>query len=82
MQNIKKRFDGEDLDDIRSSEGHQSPRYSRPSGDLSRRSGDRDRYDADHQLLSDDFASFDLRDNEGEHFSFPFLLSLSSNLIN
>lgn len=65
MQNIRKRFDGDDLADIRAGEGHQSPLYSRASGELSRRSADHARYDADPQLLSDDFSAFDLRDHDG-----------------
>ena len=68
MQNIKKRFDGDDLDDIHAA-GHQSPHYSRASGALSRQSADHARYDADPQLLSDDFSAFDLRDHDHEGWS-------------
>jgi hypothetical protein len=32
---------------------------------MSRRSGDRERYDADPQVLSDDFSALELRDTEG-----------------
>lgn len=68
VQNFKKRLDGDDLDDIHGSQGYgggQSYGTSRRSGDLGRRSGDRDRYDADPQVLGDDFAALELRDSEG-----------------
>jgi len=70
VQNIKKKIDGED-DEPRPVEGYthgyaESQTYNRPrrSADLSRRSGDRERYDADPQLLGDDFSALDLRDSE------------------
>lgn len=42
--------------------------YGRPrrSGDMGRRSGDRERYDADPQVLGDDFSALELRDSEGK----------------
>jgi hypothetical protein len=70
VQNFKKKLDGED-DEPRPAEGYthgyaESQTYNRPrrSADLSRRSGDRERYDADPQLLGDDFSALDLRDSE------------------
>ncbi|KKY27654.1 putative cue domain [Phaeomoniella chlamydospora] len=73
VQNFKKRIDGEDLDDLNSqqsepSQGYQSrggaATYGRRSGDTTRRSADRDRYDADPQVLPDDFSTLELRDAE------------------
>ncbi|GIK02701.1 ubiquitin-binding protein cue5 [Aspergillus viridinutans] len=68
VQNLKKRIDGEDVDEGPSSQRYgEGQGYSRPrrSGDMGRRSGDRERYDADPQLLSDDFSALELRDSEG-----------------
>ena len=40
------------------------PNYSdRRSADMGRRSGDRERYDADPQVLGDDFAGLNMRDD-------------------
>ncbi|EYE92516.1 putative CUE domain protein [Aspergillus ruber CBS 135680] len=67
VQNLKKRWDGEDMDEAQSGRSYdEEPSYTRPrrSGDLGRRSGDRERYDADPQLLDDDFAALELRDAE------------------
>lgn len=33
---------------------------------MGRRSGDRERYDADPQVLGDDFSALELRDSEGK----------------
>ncbi|KAH1763800.1 ubiquitin-binding protein cue5 [Aspergillus fumigatus] len=68
VQNLKKRLDGEDVDEGPSNQRYgEGQGYSRPrrSGDMGRRSGDRERYDADPQLLSDDFSALELRDSEG-----------------
>ena len=75
VQNFKKRLDGEDLDDINSQPVRQGypnqggagggPMYGRRSGDMARRSAERDRYDADPQVLPDDFSNLELRDSEG-----------------
>ncbi|KAF4194685.1 hypothetical protein CNMCM8927_007134 [Aspergillus lentulus] len=67
VQNLKKRLDGEDVDEGPSNQRYgEGQGYSRPrrSGDMGRRSGDRERYDADPQLLSDDFSALELRDSE------------------
>lgn len=72
VTNLKKRIDGEDLDEEQpqSSQEYeqQHSSYGRPrrSGDMSRRSGDRERYDADPQVLGDDFSALELRDSEGK----------------
>ncbi|KAH0543850.1 hypothetical protein FGG08_001889 [Glutinoglossum americanum] len=75
---LKKKIDGEDDEDgyDRPSAGakpgynpnlQQRPYGQRRSGDSGRRSTDRDRerYDADPRVLSDDFVGLDLKHNEG-----------------
>ncbi len=76
---MKKKIDGDDDDeddddhDDRSPRGNQGfdPRPSRTqsggrrSAELGRRSVDRDRYDADPQVLGDDFTNLQLNDLEG-----------------
>ncbi|KAL2872186.1 uncharacterized protein BJX67DRAFT_341740 [Aspergillus lucknowensis] len=67
VQNLKKRLDGEEEEyDNHNAREYGEERYGRPrrSGDLRRRSGDRERYDADPQVLSDDFSALELRDTE------------------
>lgn len=67
VTNFKKRLDGDDLDEEPSERQEQPAPYARPrrSGDMARRSGDRERYDADPQVLGDDFSALELRDGEG-----------------
>ncbi|KAJ5086338.1 hypothetical protein NUU61_007645 [Penicillium alfredii] len=66
VQNLKKRIDGEDVDEEPSQTHREASPYGRPrpSGELGRRSGDRERYDADPQVLGDDFSALELRDSE------------------
>ncbi|KAJ5546913.1 Ubiquitin system component Cue [Penicillium frequentans] len=66
VTNFKKRLDGDDLDEEPSERQEQPAPYGRPrrSGDMARRSGDRERYDADPQVLGDDFSALELRDGE------------------
>lgn len=74
VQNLKKRIDGEEMDDDEAAQGYHEPQNynrSRPSGELGRRSGDREHYDADPQVLSDDFTALELRDTEGRSFDIP-----------
>ena len=67
VSDFKKRIDGEEPE-----ASNDGPRYDpkgqgyRPSqrSYSVRRSGDRDRYDADPQVLGDDFAALELRDDE------------------
>jgi len=68
VTNLKKRIDGEEVDEEPSQNQRESPAYGRPrrSGDMGRRSGDRERYDADPQVLGDDFSALELRDSEGK----------------
>lgn len=67
VQNLKKRLDGEDQDSAPSSQRYrnESDAQTRRSGELGRRSGDRERYDADPQVLSDDISALEMRDTEG-----------------
>lgn len=76
VTSLKKKIDGEDEDDYQAPPPRAAPQgyYSGPpqqpygirgSGELARRSGDRERYDADPQLIGDDFATLQLRDGEG-----------------
>ncbi|KAJ5186573.1 hypothetical protein N7449_011337 [Penicillium cf. viridicatum] len=66
VTNLKKRIDGDDLDEEPTQNQRETPAQARPrrSGDMSRRSGDRERYDADPQVFSDDFSALELRDGE------------------
>lgn len=76
VENFKKKLDGEDEHVGYRDDGPREPRgyaqgYAegqtyrmRRSAD-GRRSGDRDRYDADPQVLGDDFSALELRDAEG-----------------
>lgn len=67
---FKKKIDGEDEEDFE----NQPPRlaqnytsgqsYGRRSQDGARRSADMQRYDADPQLIGDDFSKLDLKDGE------------------
>ncbi len=66
MSDLKKKIDGEDVDDDDEDQRRDYTNYGRrPSqGFGTRRSGERDRYDADPQVLGDDFAGLELRDDE------------------
>jgi hypothetical protein len=83
FQTMKKRFDEEFAEEPSGSGQHQqqhqyqqqqqqrpgqgSYRGGRPSGETGRRSGDYERYDADPQVLSDDFAGMKFH-NDGSEF--------------
>ncbi|KAI9678193.1 MAG: ubiquitin-binding protein cue5 [Caeruleum heppii] len=74
VTDLKKKIDGDDDDE--NNYGHpasgsgsntgasQQPYGIRQSGELHRRSADRDRYDADPHVLSDDFGGLELRDDD------------------
>ncbi|PYH95841.1 hypothetical protein BO71DRAFT_397642 [Aspergillus ellipticus CBS 707.79] len=66
VTNLKKRLDGEPEESSAAAQTHPEESYGRPrrSRDLGRRSGDRERYDADPQILNDDFSGLELRDAE------------------
>lgn len=76
VTNFKKKLDGEDDEDFSSQPirpaqgfqaGHQShPNRGRKNSEMARRSSDRDRYDADPQVLGDDFSTLEIRDTEGK----------------
>ena len=77
MTNFKKKIDGEDDEDFQgppppAASGYNaastrpSP-FGRRSGEYPRHSADHDRYDADPQVLGDDFTNLHLRDHEGRH---------------
>jgi CDK inhibitor PHO81 len=72
ITNLKKKIDGEDVGSGPSEDGQgaaqtrpNQPYGPRRSGD-SRRSGDYNRYDADPQVLGDDFAGIQLNDDGSE----------------
>ena len=73
--NLKKRIDGDDLSDIHAeqqrqeqgyNQGYQNQQYSSRRSPTGRRSGDSGRYDADPQVLSDDFTGIQLNDDTSE----------------
>ena len=70
VNNLKKKIDGEDEDDYqkppRQNYAPQQPYGNRRSNEFGRRSADRERYDADPQVLGDDFAGLSMKDNEGK----------------
>lgn len=78
ITNLKKRIDGDDGDDLQgrssshptyqsdSIQGQTPHQYpGKRSGEYAGRSGDRERYDADPQVLGDDFTGLHLRDETG-----------------
>lgn len=73
VNSLKKKIDGEDEDDFqgRPAQGGYMPQQQytgRRSSEFVRRSTDRERYDADPQVLGDDFAGLRMTDNEGKAF--------------
>ncbi|KAL8854689.1 MAG: hypothetical protein Q9221_000471 [Calogaya cf. arnoldii] len=74
VTNFKKKIDGEDDDDFhgpppQAASGYNAgstrpPPFGRRSGEYPRRSADHDRYDADPQVLGDDFTNLHLKDHE------------------
>jgi hypothetical protein len=68
ITNLKKRMDG-DGEDVSPQQGYSSPGSdpyrSRRSGD-GRQSSDYNRYDADPELLSDDFAGIQMKSDDGK----------------
>lgn len=90
VTSLRKKIDGDD-DDLYNDGADQQTRTNqgydlrpsrvqsgnRRSGETGRRSVDRDRYDADPQVLGDDFTNLQLHDLEG---STCYWLLLDSNL--
>ena len=68
MNNLKKRIDGEEDDDFQKQSAAPAQGYSqyggRRSSEFGRRSVDRERYDADPQVIGDDFSGLQLHDSE------------------
>ena len=70
VTSLKKKIDGEEDDDFQGrppQQGYPAQQHygGRRSGEYKRRSADRERYDADPQVLGDDFSGLQMRDNEG-----------------
>jgi hypothetical protein len=69
LGNWKKKLDGEDSEETftsqpaRPAQGYNQQSYRRRSGDA-RRSADMSRYDADPEVIGDDFSRLELRDSE------------------
>lgn len=69
LGNLKKKIDGEDDGEgfnsqpARPAQKYNQQSYSRRSGDA-RRSADMSRYDADPEVIGDDFSKLELRDSE------------------
>lgn len=88
ITNLRKRIDGDDIGEIHAEQERHAQGYnqeyenqqygSRRSGEAGRRSGDSGRYDADPQVLSDDFAGIQLNDETSElhHIVTPRTTSL------
>ena len=77
LTTIKKKIDGDDEGGFQSPppraatgyripQQQQSPYRGRRSSEMGRRSADRERYDADPQVLGDDFTGLNLRDDESK----------------
>ncbi|QSZ32825.1 hypothetical protein DSL72_002405 [Monilinia vaccinii-corymbosi] len=70
ITNLKKKLDGEDTEEESSTQGYNSNQHtqyrSRRSAER-RRSGDYNRYDADPQVLGDDFAGIQLNEDGSRH---------------
>ena len=71
VNKLKKRIDGEEDESFQGQPVHPAQNYGgspsqgqRRSGDYGRRSADQERYDADPQVLGDDFTNLQLRDQE------------------
>jgi hypothetical protein len=75
VNSLKKKIDGEDEDNFSQppKQGYQPQQNygGRGSNELGRRSADRERYDADPQVLGDDFAGLSMKDNEGKFQACP-----------
>ncbi|KAJ9644548.1 ubiquitin-binding protein cue5 [Coniosporium apollinis] len=85
ITDFRKKIEGEDEDeDLYSSRSSASNRRQdlgpsqsqqlygiRKSAETARRSGDRERYDADHRVLGDDFTALELRDDESSSHKRP-----------
>ncbi|KFY21877.1 hypothetical protein V493_07034 [Pseudogymnoascus sp. VKM F-4281 (FW-2241)] len=88
--NLRKRIDGDDMGEIHAdqqrqeqgyNQGYQNQQYSSRRSDTGRRSGESGRYDADPQVLSDDFTGIQLNDDTSElhHIVTPRSTSLPNH---
>src|SRR5450755_653532 len=84
VANLKKKIDGEDEEDFnapaRPGPGYQTQQYPYRRSGEGRSSADRERYDADPQVLGDDFSGLELRDAEGSETpcnAFQVIISLT-----
>jgi hypothetical protein len=71
ISGLRKKLDGDDENDFtnqppKPAQGYPSggQSFGRQSGEMARQSADRDRYDADPELIGDDFSRLELRDND------------------
>lgn len=82
ITNLKKKLDGDDTDEESSTQGYNSNQHtqyrSRRSGE-GRQSGDYNRYDADPQVLGDDFAGIQLNVDGSRHEGSDSRASHSAN---
>ncbi|KAI9756412.1 MAG: ubiquitin-binding protein cue5 [Lichina confinis] len=74
VTDLRKKIDGDESDEMSGSpsQGYGAGSYqqgygARRSAELDRRSGERDRYDADPRVLGDDFAALELKDDDAHH---------------
>ena len=73
VTDLRKKIDGDESDEMSGtpSQSYGAGSYqqgygARRSAESGRRSGERDRYDADPQVLGDDFGALELKDDDGE----------------
>ena len=88
VNKLKKKIDGEEDEDFQGQPVHSAENYSggpsrgqyggRRSGEHGRRSADQERYDADPQVLGDDFTNLQLKDQESEFIPKSVNVSYSS----
>ena len=72
INNIRKQFDGDESEEERPPP--PPPRKGQQA--YPRRSGDRDRYDADPQVLGDDFTKLRLQDDTSKSLQVKIIQSL------
>jgi hypothetical protein len=65
ITNLRKKIDGEEEDEEPPPPPRRPTQQTGRSSDTGRRSGDHARYDADPQVLGDDFTELQLRDETG-----------------
>ena len=88
VNKLKKKIDGEEDEGFQGQPVHPAQNHAggpsrgqyggRRSGDYGRRSADQERYDADPQVLGDDFTNLQLRDQESTLMPKPAIVLSSS----